>query len=328
LNGKATLFGRIVGDTIFNLLRMSEMEIDPKTEAPLYPPVILKTEVILNPFDDIIPRERRIEVAPSDLVSEEKTTVLKKKNLSLLSFADEEESNRSTKGNNIQDKVKPSPSPSPSPSQSQSSTITASSTIKTASSLQFLQQMNAAQMRATQDKIKLAEEELGFRPKATPEREIKSSNLKEKQQEKETSSSGSMTALERYKAKFSENRKRQKPVESSNNEMDTLLLLNSFRQKIKKSSDEPSDAVPSEIPEPKHLDICKLHGLLNCLSCRDTFNIKLDTSELDEKDWMLHKLVFDRREIEGKVRADLKDLVVIDPREQAEELKNKSKNKL
>jgi hypothetical protein len=264
-------------------------------------------------------------VAPSDLVSEEKTTVLKKKNLSLLSFADDEESNRSIKS---KDKVKPSPSPSPSPSQSQSSTITASSTTKTASSLQFLQQMNAAQMRATQDKIKLAEEELGFRPKATPEREIKSSNLKEKQQEKETSSSGSMTALERYKAKFSENRKRQKPVESSNNEMDTLLLLNSFRQKIKKSSDEPSDAVPSEIPEPKHLDICKLHGLLNCLSCRDTFNIKLDTSELDEKDWMLHKLVFDRREIEGKVRADLKDLVVIDPREQAEELKNKSKNKL
>lgn len=326
MNGKATLFGRIVGDTIFNLLRMSEMEIDPKTEAPLYPPVILKTEVILNPFDDIIPRERQIELAPSEKVSEEKTTVLKK-NLSLLSFADEEESNRSIKS---KDEVKPSPSPSPSQSQSQSqsSTITASSTTKTASSLLFLQQMNAAQMRATQDKIKLAEEELGFRPKATPERETKSSNLKEKQQEKETSSSGSMTALERYKAKFSENRKRQKPVESSNNEMDTLLLLNSFRQKIKKSSDEPSDAASSEIVEPKHLDICKLHGLLNCLSCRDTFNIKLDTSELDEKDWMLHKLVFDRREIEGKVRADLKDLVVIDPREQAEELKNKSKNKL
>uniref|UniRef100_A0A7S4UWM0 PPIase cyclophilin-type domain-containing protein n=2 Tax=Guillardia theta TaxID=55529 RepID=A0A7S4UWM0_GUITH len=85
LNGKHTIFGKVTGKTIFNLDAMGASECD-QDDRPLYPPRILSTEVLLNPFDDIIPRE----VAPKQQ-EEEKPKIKVKKNKSLLSFADDEE---------------------------------------------------------------------------------------------------------------------------------------------------------------------------------------------------------------------------------------------
>lgn len=55
LNKKHTIFGRVVGNTMFNLLSMQAEETDSE-DRPLIPPKILKTKVIINPFDDIKPR--------------------------------------------------------------------------------------------------------------------------------------------------------------------------------------------------------------------------------------------------------------------------------
>jgi peptidyl-prolyl cis-trans isomerase SDCCAG10 len=55
LNRKHTLFGKVVGDTIYNVLRMQERDIG-EEDRPLYPPVILSTQVIMNPFEDLVPR--------------------------------------------------------------------------------------------------------------------------------------------------------------------------------------------------------------------------------------------------------------------------------
>ena len=52
---KHTIFGKVVGETIFNLLNMNLIETD-KKDRPLDPPKLLKTYVIINPFDDIAPR--------------------------------------------------------------------------------------------------------------------------------------------------------------------------------------------------------------------------------------------------------------------------------
>ncbi|EMR09263.1 hypothetical protein PNEG_02597 [Pneumocystis murina B123] len=92
LQGKNTLFGRIVGNSIYNVLRMAELETD-KNERPLYPPKILSTDVLLNPFDDIIPRTTegdRLKCMESFLSSEEGFKSKTKKNKVLLSFQDEE----------------------------------------------------------------------------------------------------------------------------------------------------------------------------------------------------------------------------------------------
>lgn len=53
---KHTLFGRITGDTIYNLLAMEKLDLD-RNDRPLTPPVIQSTQVILNPFTDIFVRD-------------------------------------------------------------------------------------------------------------------------------------------------------------------------------------------------------------------------------------------------------------------------------
>ena len=59
LDRKNTIFGKIQGETIFNLIRLSEVETDSKNgDRPICDPTpqIIKALVIDNPFDDIIPR--------------------------------------------------------------------------------------------------------------------------------------------------------------------------------------------------------------------------------------------------------------------------------
>lgn len=55
LQNKHTIFGKVGGDTIYNVLKMENVEID-GNERPMYPYKIHKTEVLLNPFDDIVAR--------------------------------------------------------------------------------------------------------------------------------------------------------------------------------------------------------------------------------------------------------------------------------
>ena len=58
LDNKHTIFGKVEGNTIFNLLKISELEVDKSTERPICDPIpkIKRIEVTINPFDDIIPR--------------------------------------------------------------------------------------------------------------------------------------------------------------------------------------------------------------------------------------------------------------------------------
>lgn len=57
LQNKHTIFGKVTGDTIFNMLKLEDADID-GNERPLFPYKISKTEILLNPFDDIVPRIR------------------------------------------------------------------------------------------------------------------------------------------------------------------------------------------------------------------------------------------------------------------------------
>ncbi|KAF2253710.1 cyclophilin-like protein [Trematosphaeria pertusa] len=62
LTGKNTLFGRIAGDTIYNLMKMAEAEITEGSEdRPMYPTRITGTEIIINPFEDMVKRVRVAE---------------------------------------------------------------------------------------------------------------------------------------------------------------------------------------------------------------------------------------------------------------------------
>ncbi|XP_063151674.1 spliceosome-associated protein CWC27 homolog isoform X2 [Candoia aspera] len=90
LNNKHTIFGKITGDTIYNMLRLSEVEIG-MDERPTNPYKITSTEVLFNPFDDIIPRTSK-KMKNEKLMEEvEKPKSKGTKNFSLLSFGEEAE---------------------------------------------------------------------------------------------------------------------------------------------------------------------------------------------------------------------------------------------
>jgi len=89
LDKKNTIFGKVTGHTLYNLLSMNTFDVN-DDERPLKPPQILKTEILWNPFDDIIPRMLQPEVVekPPEVV---KPKPVLNKNLSLLSFGDQAE---------------------------------------------------------------------------------------------------------------------------------------------------------------------------------------------------------------------------------------------
>lgn len=54
LQNKHTIFGKITGETIYNMLKLEDGLVE--REKPTYPHKIMKTEVLHNPFTDIEPR--------------------------------------------------------------------------------------------------------------------------------------------------------------------------------------------------------------------------------------------------------------------------------
>lgn len=89
LDRKHTIFGKVTGNTIFNLLRMSEAECD--NEVPLENIVLKSIEVLWNPFDDIIPRNTKITKSSIENVAGDTKKKQRKgnKDLKLLSFGEE-----------------------------------------------------------------------------------------------------------------------------------------------------------------------------------------------------------------------------------------------
>lgn len=55
LQGKHTIFGKVTGNTIYNVTRMGEVEVG-EMDRPVDDIRILRMEVLLNPFEDIVPR--------------------------------------------------------------------------------------------------------------------------------------------------------------------------------------------------------------------------------------------------------------------------------
>ncbi|XP_033020730.1 spliceosome-associated protein CWC27 homolog [Lacerta agilis] len=90
LNNKHTIFGKITGDTIYNMLRLTEVETD-ADERPLNPHKIKSTEVLFNPFDDIIPRTGKKLTNEKPAEEAKKAKSKGTKNFSLLSFGEEAE---------------------------------------------------------------------------------------------------------------------------------------------------------------------------------------------------------------------------------------------
>ena len=97
LNKKHTIFGKVVGDTVYNLLAMEHLDTD-ADDRPINPPKIIGAKVLINPFDDIIQRNvikqdiaKTKENEGKKNIKEKPKIIEKTKNVSLLSFNNDEE---------------------------------------------------------------------------------------------------------------------------------------------------------------------------------------------------------------------------------------------
>ncbi|XP_046576029.1 spliceosome-associated protein CWC27 homolog [Haliotis rubra] len=87
---KHTIFGKVAGNTLFNMIKLQDVETD-GTDRPLYPHKILKGEILSNPFDDIEPRVLKKKKQEGEETKKHKSKSKATKNFSLLSFGEEAE---------------------------------------------------------------------------------------------------------------------------------------------------------------------------------------------------------------------------------------------
>ncbi|XP_063983004.1 spliceosome-associated protein CWC27 homolog [Diachasmimorpha longicaudata] len=87
LQNKHTIFGKVAGDTIYNMLKLEDALVD-SNERPQYPQKVIRTEVLINPFNDIVPRHITTDKESKETKKAKKSGV---KNFKLLSFGTEAE---------------------------------------------------------------------------------------------------------------------------------------------------------------------------------------------------------------------------------------------
>ncbi|PNS15519.1 hypothetical protein CAC42_778 [Sphaceloma murrayae] len=87
LQGKNTMFGRVEGDTIYNLMKLGESELaEEGGDRPLYPPKVLGTEILVNPFEGMAARLRIAQATMEEGKAKKKRKVTK----GALSFGDDD----------------------------------------------------------------------------------------------------------------------------------------------------------------------------------------------------------------------------------------------
>lgn len=91
LQSKNTAFGKVVGDSIFSVLKISEAQLGEDGETPLYPVKITKCEVLIPYFDDLV-EEKVVDTGslPSK-TSKQKQQKKKKAKVKLQIGVDEDE---------------------------------------------------------------------------------------------------------------------------------------------------------------------------------------------------------------------------------------------
>ena len=95
LDGKCTMFGRVEGDGIYNVVKVAEGELVEGTERPIYPEKILSTEIVDMPKGeawDSMRRRERTAIRQTVGLVKKKEKPKKKAGKQMLSFDDGEES--------------------------------------------------------------------------------------------------------------------------------------------------------------------------------------------------------------------------------------------
>lgn len=358
LQGKNTVFGRVAGETIYNVSKMGEAELE--GDRPIYPTKITSCEILINPFKDMVLRTRT--AAP---ILKEKTQTKKRKKggKQLLSFGDEEgdgEQNapvlkktkfdtRIVTAGDDEEKEHAAPEPlkkklekkpekftkkvesSPEPQIEVPKGLPTRSIRRNISSSPEPQ---VEKVTSLLDRTNAQIAEL----KASMKRNVTTAPVKEKKK----------SALENLIPETSiKGRKRNHgAISSSKSDQQALDILNAFRSKLESVPAEKESTVASPFAEPiisngseaakaeeddDEAALCDLHFIANCQSCK-SWDAHDEGDDDDDTDigWMSHALSFTKdklgKDLSYRKKAE-DELVVIDPREKEKTLKEEMKSK-
>lgn len=354
LTNKNTVFGRVAGDTIYNLAKMGEAEVAEGTERPLYPIKITHIEILINPFDDMKKRERKVRHEVSKPAPIEKKQKKRKGGKQLLSFGDEEGDAEDLpvvkkakfdtrivmdvdeeptqkaipvrasvkKETKARDKEAPVPetrqtAARKSPSAPEPVSVKKPPPSKTYDSEESSSEAEQAPRKSL---LERTNEEIAA-VKASMKRTIHTEPVKEKPK----------SALELMVPETSVRGRKRRPGGnnlSAREEQDVLDSLKAFRSKLERAPAEKEVLQPTADgggengEQDEEGEVCDLHFIANCQSCKAWDKEAKDES--DDEGWMSHTLSF----VADKLGKDLnyrkkaeEELVVIDPLEKARTLK-------
>ncbi|KAI4169293.1 MAG: hypothetical protein LQ343_005791 [Gyalolechia ehrenbergii] len=397
LEGRNTMFGRVVGDTIYNLMKMGEAELIAEgSERPLYPTKIVGAEVLVNPFHDMVKRDlsRTKSSTSKSQEKEAKNKSRKKGGKTLLSFEDDEAVEdgaallRKEKFNpklvsaGMASDAAAGKKASPQEGSDKKSNGTGSSTKPKVNDVeerykektirrqtQTIPSPPPAQHRDPATQLPLPKvEEPPESPVTSPEADQvgKVSSLLDRTNSQIAELKASMkrnvtsapvketrkkSALEEMIPENATRGRKRKHAANGDMSKDarSLDILRAFRTKLEsapselKAASKPMPEIPSD-PAPANVigavsdgedeaALCGLHFIANCQSCQSWdkhISGDVDVADDGDKGWMSHALNFDKDRLGKDLNWRKKnedDLVVIDPREKAKDLKEEQRGK-
>ncbi|KAI1139514.1 cyclophilin-like protein [Hypoxylon sp. FL0543] len=347
LNNKNTVFGRVVGDTIYNLARMGEAEVAEGTERPLYPIKITGVEILVNPFEDMKKRERIAKRTHEVLVTEKKKKAKSKAGKKLLSFGDEEVDDDTPvlKKAKFDSRIVMDVDEEPAPAAKLPKSSAKKEDKVAKSTIPVRESRTNTRPEAKPPSPPSQSAAIPIHDESSPEPESKKKTALERANEEIAALKASMkrtihsepvkevkkTALEQLIPETStRGRKRRRGGEATTANED-LLSLQAFRTKLGQAApekDQPNAPAKEDSAEQApgeqddEAELCDLHFIANCQSCHSWD--KAEKEESDDEGWMSHSLSFaaDKlgKDLSYRKKAE-EELVVIDPREKARTLK-------
>jgi peptidyl-prolyl cis-trans isomerase SDCCAG10 len=355
LQGKNTLFGRVEGDTIYNVARMGEMEVGPG-DRPTYPVKITGVEVLVNPFKDMVRRERF--AVPETQKAPEKKKAKRKGGKQLLSFGgedgDTEEAAPALKKMKFDTRIVADSDvvePEPRMKATKETRKKVEKPLSVESSPEPAPVLRPIPNRAA----KVDTRHISSSPEPEPVQKVSSALDRTNAQIAELKASmrrnvqvapaetKKKSALEEMIPENATRGRKRHPggISAAKADQRSLDILNAFKSKLAQappekeptkstSLEDDSEQKDGQAADDEEAALCDLHFIANCLSCK-----KWDAEEENEADneddgigWMSHALSFK----EDKLGKDLsyrkkaeEELVVIDPREKARTLKEERK---
>jgi peptidyl-prolyl cis-trans isomerase SDCCAG10 len=354
LQGKNTMFGRVEGDTIYNLMKMADAELvglEEGNERPLYPTKVTGAEILVNPFEDMI--ARATEAPRSTDVGGRKEVKKRKKpaGKNTLSFGGEDGEEeaapvlKKVKANPklvvVEEEPAPKPAPKPrreKPVQENPPREELKAEVKIAKPpsrveepisedeeeesederekrrRRVLENTNAeiAALKASMKRTNDAKSHEKEKPKSALEAMIPTTSIRGRKRGKASDEHGAMDIFKAFQSRLAE--------------------LPAMKESDSKEPDQGVDPTTGAADEPAddEAELCDLHFIANCLSCKAWDGEQPDgevEEDEDETSWMAHSLSFAKdtkaRQDDWKTKMDQYE--VIDPREKARELEEKRK---